>query len=182
MTGGYDTSPRTFSDTMPPESSATTALLKTRIAEFIRARSMALRTCRNKGKQRENVEVQFLFRIYLAQIRPRRRKYLLFVLSINAVQHPLHFVMNRSDMRIHKIQIRTPQVGVTYRSCVGEERELHALLDVLLEDRESSVRHRKIKTRKKSGGAAVTWCFAKLSHADVESQLTPQRTQTKPSK
>lgn len=41
----------TFSDTMPPSPSAITAELNTRIAEFMRARSMAFRTCFGVGRQ-----------------------------------------------------------------------------------------------------------------------------------
>lgn len=57
-------SPRTFSDTMPPAPVAMIASLKTRIAEFMRARSIALRTCKNAGEQPQNVDNQLFLHIY----------------------------------------------------------------------------------------------------------------------
>lgn len=90
---------------------------------------------------------------------------------------------------VHTDQNNTSRGGVAHRSCVGEERELHALLDVLLEDREGSVRARRRKNDAEVPGSqrlfgALQSCRMQSgwgSVRDRKSQLTPQRTQIKPS-
>lgn len=184
---------------MPPSPSDITALLKTRIAEFMRARSMALRTCGRNRRTNALVGTSRGRALQGSKSTCHERQSTSNTLACFSLGKP-------SQIQLKACNPTPLSVLSTHSSRVGEERELHAGLDVFLEHREGPVCERerinrtatrvhlhaeeKLRTRKKYKGASRSpfrsGCMAMLRvcgsekwHFDMETTMFDPVTQSK---